>query len=109
MKQPTFSKTSALGHWYGADKIVDYHVVEGRVAISADARGDYSVAVAVPIEFVKFVQDLGHSSEKIELYLDQEEKRWVFGYEMPTTKECVDLWHYTANSFPFWASFKRRL
>ncbi len=109
MRQPTFNKMTALGRWYGADSIVGYHVVEGRVSVSPEHKADYSVAVAVPIEFVKFVRDTGHSAEKVELYLDQEGKRWVFGYQLPTTQECVDLWHYTANSFPFWASDKRRL
>lgn len=109
MIQPTFNNSTALGRWYGADSVADYHVVEGRVIVSPGAIADYSVAVAVPIEFVNFVRDIGHSSEKVSLYLDREDKRWVFGYELPTTQECVDLWHYTANSFPFWANSKRRL
>ena len=109
MRQPIFNKTSALGRWYGAEEIVDFHVVEGRVAVSPDERADYSVAVAVPIEFVKFVRDIGHAAEKVELYLDQDDRRWVFGYQSPTTEDCVDLWHYTANAFPFWASNKRSL
>ena len=75
MRQPIFNKTSALGRWYGAEEIVDFHVVEGRVTVSPDERADYSVAVAVPIEFVKFVRDIGHAAEKVELYLDQDDRR----------------------------------
>ena len=107
MKQPAFSTPQ----WrvYGAEEVVDYYVTEGKVNVSPEIKGDYSVAVAVPVEFVKFLHDMGIHDTVVDLYLDQEGKRWVFGYQLPANKECVDLWHYTANSFPLWAFSSRRL
>lgn len=109
MRQPTFSKTSALGQWYGADKVVDYHVVDGVVYVNPSLGPVYTVAVSVPVEFVKFATDLKHTDGKIDLYLDQDDKRWIFGYDFADSEEGVDLWHYTANSFPAWASAKRAI
>lgn len=107
MKQPAFNKPE--WKFYGAEEVVDYYVTDGKVSVSPESGIDYSVAVAVPVEFVKFVRDMGVHDAVVDLYLDQQGRRWVFGYQLPNGGDCVDLWHYTDNSFPLWASMSRRL
>ena len=107
MRQPAFTKPQ--WRFYGAEEVADYYVTEGKVNVSPAFGEDYSVAVAVPVEFVKFLHDMGVHDTTVDLYLDQEGNRWVFGYQLLGTMECVDLWHYTANSFPLWAETTRRL
>jgi hypothetical protein len=107
MKQPAFQKPE--WRFYGAEEVVDYFVTDGKVSVVPESSEDYSVAVAVPVEFVKFLHDMGIHDSVVHLYLDQQGRRWVFGYQLPGTQECVDLWHYTANSFPLWAESSRRL
>ncbi len=107
VKQPAFKKPE--WRFYGAEQVTDYYVTEGKVNVSPQDGEDYSVAVAVPVEFVKFLHDMGTHDTTVDLYLDQEGKRWVFGYQLPGAEGVVDLWHYTANSFPLWAYSNRRL
>lgn len=103
MRQPTFTKPA----WtiYGAAEVHDYYVAEGKVEVSPENGKDYSAAICVPTEIAKFLADLGHETP-VTFFLDQMAKRWIFGYQLPNG-DLVDLWHYTANSFPQWA--QRRL
>jgi hypothetical protein len=103
VKQPTFD--TPQWRFYGAKEYRDYYVCDGAVAVSPEHGEDYAVPVAVPVEFVKFLHDIGHH-ERVTLFLDQMQKRWVFGYYWMGEDEelhVVDLWHYSASSFPFWA------
>lgn len=95
--------------WRRIDTSLEFGPVDNLVRVSPENQKEYEVFVSVPAEFVKYLYDVLKDKPALRpctLYLDQEGKRWSFGYSLLTVqneKVYCDLWPYTASSFPSWA------
>jgi len=96
-------------NWRRINTSLEFGPVDNLVCVSPEGRKEYEVFVSVPAEFVKYLYDVLKDKPALApctLYLEQEGKRWSFGFSLTTVQQekvYCDLWHYTESNFPSWA------